>query len=63
MRGSRPIRLVVVLYLGGFRGSARDVRKEEREDRILLLNLTPRKVLGGRTPLEAFLGKSVALIT
>ena len=37
--------------------------EQEIEDRILLLNLTPRKVLGGLTPLEAFLGKSVALIT
>ena len=37
--------------------------EQEIEDRILLLNLTPRKVLGGLTPLEAFMGKSVALIT
>jgi IS30 family transposase len=36
---------------------------EEIDDRILLLNLTPRKVLGGLTPLEAFIGKRVALIT
>jgi IS30 family transposase len=35
----------------------------EIEDRILLLNLTPRKVLGGLTPLEAFSGRRVALIT
>ncbi len=37
--------------------------EQEIEDRILLLNLTPRKVLGGLTPLEVFIGKSVALIT
>ena len=36
---------------------------QEIEDRILLLNLTPRKVLGGLTPLEAFTGIRVALIT
>lgn len=36
---------------------------EEIDDRILLLNLTPRKVLGGLTPLEAFIGRRVALIT
>jgi IS30 family transposase len=36
---------------------------QEIEDRILLLNLTPRKVLGGLTPLEAFTGRRVALIT
>lgn len=36
---------------------------EEIEDNILLLNLTPRKVLGGLTPLEAFIGRRVALIT
>jgi IS30 family transposase len=35
----------------------------EIEDRIFLLNLTPRKVLGGLTPLEAFTGRRVALIT
>ncbi len=35
---------------------------EEIEGRILLLNLTPRKVLGGLTPLEAFTGMRVALI-
>lgn len=34
---------------------------KEVEDRILLLNLTPRKVLGGLTPLEAFTGRRVAL--
>ena len=37
--------------------------EQEIEDRILLLNLTPRKVLGGLTPLEAFTGMRVALIT
>jgi IS30 family transposase len=37
--------------------------EQEIEDRILLLNLTPRKVLGGLTPLEAFTGRRVALIT
>ena len=31
-------------------------------DNSILLNLTPRKVLGGLTPLEAFIGKCVALI-
>ena len=36
---------------------------EEIEDNILLLNLTPRKVLGGLTPLEAIIGGRVALIT
>jgi len=36
---------------------------KEIEDDILLLNLTPRKVLGGLTPLEAFIGRRVALIT
>ncbi|MFT5725913.1 MAG: IS30 family transposase [Desulforhopalus sp.] len=36
---------------------------EQIEDRILLLNLTPRKVLGGLTPLEVFTGRRVALIT
>jgi len=35
---------------------------EQIEGRILLLNLTPRKVLGGLTPLEVFTGKRVALI-
>jgi IS30 family transposase len=35
----------------------------EIDDNILLLNLTPRKVLGGLTPLEAFIGRRVALIT
>lgn len=36
--------------------------EKEIEDRIFLLNLTPRKVLGGRTPLEVFTGKTVARI-
>lgn len=36
--------------------------EQEIEDRILLLNFTPRKVLGGLTPFEAFTGKRVALI-
>lgn len=35
----------------------------EIDDEILLLNLTPRKVLDGLTPLEAFIGRRVALIT
>jgi IS30 family transposase len=35
---------------------------QEIEDRILLLNLTPRKVFGGLTPIEAFTGRRVALI-
>jgi IS30 family transposase len=37
--------------------------KEDIEGRILLLNLTPRKVLGGLTPLEVFTGRRVALTT
>ncbi|SQH77857.1 transposase (fragment) [Shewanella benthica] len=37
--------------------------EQEIEDRILLLNLTPRKVLGGLTPFEDFTSKRVALIT
>ncbi|WP_136810846.1 IS30 family transposase [Desulfosediminicola flagellatus] len=36
---------------------------KEIDDLILLLNLTPRNVLGGLTPLEAFTGRRVALIT
>jgi len=36
---------------------------EQIEGRILLLNLTPRKVLGGLTPMEVFTGRRVALIT
>ena len=35
---------------------------EEIEARIIMLNFTPRKVLGGLTPFEAFTGKRVALI-
>jgi len=35
---------------------------QETGDGILLLNLTPRKVLGGLTPFEAFTGRRVALI-
>jgi IS30 family transposase len=37
--------------------------EKEIDDSIFLLNLTPRKVLGGLTPLEAFIGRRVALIT
>ena len=37
--------------------------KVEVENEILLLNFTPRKVLGGLTPWEAFNSKRVALIT
>ncbi|WP_136799011.1 hypothetical protein [Desulfosediminicola ganghwensis] len=36
--------------------------EQKIEDRFLLLILTPRNVLAGLTPLEAFIGKSVALI-
>ena len=36
---------------------------EEIEDNILMLNLTPRKILGGLTPMEVFTGRRVALIT
>ena len=36
---------------------------KEIENSIFLLNITPRKVLGGLTPLEVFTGKRVALIT
>jgi hypothetical protein len=35
---------------------------QEIDNRILLLNLTPRKVLGDLTPLEVFIGRRVALI-
>jgi len=35
---------------------------KEIEDNVFLLNMTPRKVLGGLTPLEVFTGKRVALI-
>ena len=37
--------------------------QEEIDNGVLLLNLTPRKVLKGLTPLEVFTGKRVALIT
>jgi IS30 family transposase len=36
---------------------------KEIEDYVFLLNMTPRKVLRGLTPLEVFTGKRVALIT
>lgn len=36
--------------------------EEEIDDRIFQLNLTPRKILGGLTPFEAFTGLRVALI-
>jgi IS30 family transposase len=36
---------------------------QEIADRVAILNLTPRKVLGGLTPIEVFTGKRVALIT
>lgn len=36
---------------------------EEIEDNILMLNLTPRKILGGLTPMEVFTGLRVAFIT
>lgn len=36
--------------------------EKEIEDRILQLNLTPRKVLGGLTPMEVFTGMRVAFI-
>jgi len=36
---------------------------EQIRDSILLLHLTPRKVLGGLTPLEVFTGRRVALMT
>lgn len=35
---------------------------EDIEGRILLMNLTSRKVLGGLTPLEVFTGRRVELI-
>jgi transposase, IS30 family len=35
---------------------------EDIEGKILLLNLTPKKVLGGLTPLEVYTGRPVALI-
>ncbi|MCK9175009.1 MAG: hypothetical protein M0O96_07000 [Desulforhopalus sp.] len=37
--------------------------QKERDNGAMLLNLTPRKVLKGLTPLEVFTGKRVALIT
>lgn len=36
---------------------------QEIQDGVFVLNLTPRKVLNGLTPLEAFIGRRVALIT
>ena len=36
--------------------------KEDLRTMELLINTTPRKVLGGRTPLEAYTGRSIALI-
>ncbi|WP_136799228.1 IS30 family transposase [Desulfosediminicola ganghwensis] len=36
---------------------------EDIQDGVFILNLTPRKVLDGLTPLEAFTGQRVALIT
>ncbi len=36
---------------------------KEIEGNILMLNLTPRKILGGLTPMEVFTDRSVALIT
>lgn len=36
--------------------------EEEIDDRVFQLNLTPRKILGGLTPFEAFTGIRVALI-
>lgn len=39
------------------------ISEQEIKREILCLNLTPRKVLNGLTPLEAFTGKRVALIT
>lgn len=40
-----------------------NLSEQDIEDRIFLLNFTPRKVLNGLTPFEAFIGKRVALIT
>lgn len=37
--------------------------EKEIQIEVLCLNLTPRKVLGGKTPLEVFYRKDVALIT
>lgn len=36
---------------------------EEIEDNILMLNLTPRNILGGSTPMEVITGRRVELIT
>ncbi|PWQ95561.1 IS30 family transposase, partial [Leucothrix arctica] len=36
---------------------------KEINERLIQLNFTPRKVLDGLTPFEAFTGKRVALIT
>ena len=36
--------------------------EKEIEDRIFMLNFTPRKVLGGLTPFEVFTDTRVALI-
>ena len=37
--------------------------EQDIENGVFVLNLTPRKVLNGLTPLEAFTGRRVALIT
>ena len=37
--------------------------EQEIQDGVFVLNLTPRKVLNGLTPMEAFTGRRVALIT
>ncbi|WP_263322374.1 IS30 family transposase [Endozoicomonas sp. Mp262] len=39
-----------------------DLTEEEVWEAELLINTMPRKVLGGRTPLEVYTGKSIALI-
>lgn len=38
------------------------LKDEQIEGRIVLLNLTPIKVLGGLTPLEVITGRRVTLI-
>ncbi len=38
------------------------LKEEQIDDKILLLNLTPRKVLGCLTPLKVLTGWSLALI-
>jgi IS30 family transposase len=43
--------------------SQQQLSPEEIDNGVLLLNLTPKKVLKGLTPLEVFTGKRVALIT